>query len=1681
MYRSRTAAFLFVFLCAALLSSHFVYAQEEDDGDGNLQCPDLPQHYFYIKGGPAQDGQRMNLYGKKCVSTENGDIAVEGHCEGPKFCVADPNGCDGKACKLTPLNQTDIQKLGEPVPLTPPAPPPSGSGSLLNQAFDPVPYSDLKNPFSPSAQSFEDLIKQGGAMPEETEKAPSWLDSVKEFFSPTPLNPNQESFQLQPRDENGNVIPQDVDPQNTITNPNSTFDAPSDGPVQISDGIPQADACGPEGSWLSCMRAQIPGENIEEARVKGLQSNWNFGNMKSCSGGVCSGYQSFDTPEDGARADINNIAKWVERGDDTLNKLMNRLSPPSDGNNTKAMVDYLSKELGISPNTRLDLSNETQVVKLFNEKAFLEHSVRATDVMAPRNIIDAYQQVAISRGIMPDVQTLGPGTGIGSDYAASPSGGEPVPQISDAQIFAQIPDQTVRTSEIQESVENFQQQEQTRLILAAREAGRAEIPTTMWVGEQYPMGTPIDEPTFIHPAEIRAAETDLLTDRLAQADIQTAAYEAAQQDIQNQENAARDARLARADADSSAEAARGQREQSQWENWQSNKESILELARATDVPTEQIPQSTPIAGPEPTPLPETLPATPSESVSREDAPARAPIDWAIYKDGVIAASSQAEPIGEMYPESEPYSVARDIPLPENIVTPEEIQASLRDEAESLRRQQGEAYGEPISPEEAQRMLVSMEGTRDTSEPRVLIALAPEEKAAAERVFGLQLKRANDAVDTARSALELAQNNPGELIIGTPEFQLTVAEQAQADYAAAVAKRDEIKKYYDMAESGNVTPEVKSALRPEGGAASTLRDWAQTVQYYTDVQNFLPKKEDGTPEFPEVRQSLAIKGVAAWAEGTLIDTRTVLSYSGSDATALGPNEAVAKVSEPTPIRDAVAFGNVALNASLPFAGIRFGNFARVGEFGDTAEIAGTARLGERVLAQDSSGFTRVVDSAAPAESNNVVPFVNTKVAPIERLPPLREDVQVAVGESGPPIPLSDTPAGRRAALRDVNAEPPAAPEPTVTPTAPEAAPPNSISGNITGALDQRPPLTATVRGPEPVVRTPAPEAAPVIEPATPPVNFQKNITDYRQAAIEDVRIKAEITQEPLVPPAERSWAQSAETSKPSGSLADEMAEIERRIAAGERVEPRAPRSDIAAETVPETTPRAVIESSPQRITPEAPLRGDIARDTTGRNPLSVIDDEARVVEPRVRTLSQAERDQAAIDAMNAEGPVAAPRTPSPGVSVSSLTEDELALIRRVEVGTVPNPPRAALTPDVANVPVAAETKTWWQSTKEFFGRGEKPTTPTPLTQAERDALTTGDQGRVVEPRTKNGLPDTTRPDPLAQMADDGGRVPAGREVVEEVVPPTASRTSVPTVGNKEMGPWGRAPIEADASASVRGPWSPQTSGVPLIPQRSISEPLFKPWSEWTTTGKWAVGGIGGVTGLATYNNWGGGGGERTPTPNGGGGDKVGGAVVPDKKEKDEVPPPVRKGQACGPNDTYASSGCYPPYSGPGAPPLDPSDLGDDYCVVSINPVIVWPGAAARSSSVPCYNKPTGQNSAWRSFPSLPPSSPASTPQPAPTTSAKPPVTPPTATSTPPKPFATLIADPATILSGKKSKLIWSSVNTSSCELFAPGTISMATGTRGSTSTLALATTTQFTLNCSAPSGATTSTQAVVTVQ
>ncbi len=442
-------------------------------------------------------------------------------------------------------------------------------------------------------------------------------------------------------------------------------------------------------------------------------------------------------------------------------------------------------------------------------------------------------------------------------------------------------------------------------------------------------------------------------------------------------------------------------------------------------------------------------------------------------------------------------------------------------------------------------------------------------------------------------------------------------------------------------------------------------------------------------------------------------------------------------------------------------------------------------------------------------------------------------------------------------------------------------------------------------------------------------------------------------------------------------------------------------------------------------PTLPTERPTPIDTTSRNPLDVLGDEARVVERSV--------------------PVVRPTEP------------------------------------VVNVPVApnvveATEKPWYQRAYEsVFGKSEPAPVverPAPVDTTKRNPLDVlGDEGPVSVAKEKTFIPDSVNRDPIAVLGDEGPVVEKAIAGVQKPTGPRITATENPTLG--------------EVSAGFKSPWA-------------TSEPFFKPFSEWSVGeikgGKWIVGGgIGalgvygfGITHLPTPPD------RDVTTPETPGGEQPPVVpVVPDEKEK-KSGPPVRTGQPCGPNDTYASSGCYPPYqpisyngNTPNGPVLD----RDYYCITSITPVVVVPVSAGTPFPTgSCYNNP-GTSNGGSSFgnvlgQALGKMFGTSSQAPAPTTNpnpTKPTTDTPTTTPVVLKPFATLISEPTTVQLGKKSRLIWSSVNTISCELFAPDNFLVATGTRGSTSTLALATTTLFRLECSAQSGATTSAQATVRIQ
>ncbi|MBL1723120.1 hypothetical protein ELD56_30270, partial [Klebsiella pneumoniae] len=68
-------------------------------------------------------------------------------------------------------------------------------------------------------------------------------------------------------------------------------------------------------------------------------------------------FATFATPEHGIRALGKNLLSYQRQGYDTVNEIVNRWAPASDGNNTDAYIKALCSALGVGANDPLDVSN----------------------------------------------------------------------------------------------------------------------------------------------------------------------------------------------------------------------------------------------------------------------------------------------------------------------------------------------------------------------------------------------------------------------------------------------------------------------------------------------------------------------------------------------------------------------------------------------------------------------------------------------------------------------------------------------------------------------------------------------------------------------------------------------------------------------------------------------------------------------------------------------------------------------------------------------------------------------------------------------------------------------------------------------------------------------------------------------------------------------------------------------------------------------------------------------------------------------------------------------------------------------------------------------------------------------------------------------------------------------------
>ena len=70
------------------------------------------------------------------------------------------------------------------------------------------------------------------------------------------------------------------------------------------------------------------------------------------------GFVVFKTPEYGYRAAYVLLCNYIRKGYNTPRKIITRWAPPTE-NDTEAYINYVSKTMDISPDTKIGLENQT--------------------------------------------------------------------------------------------------------------------------------------------------------------------------------------------------------------------------------------------------------------------------------------------------------------------------------------------------------------------------------------------------------------------------------------------------------------------------------------------------------------------------------------------------------------------------------------------------------------------------------------------------------------------------------------------------------------------------------------------------------------------------------------------------------------------------------------------------------------------------------------------------------------------------------------------------------------------------------------------------------------------------------------------------------------------------------------------------------------------------------------------------------------------------------------------------------------------------------------------------------------------------------------------------------------------------------------------------------------------------
>lgn len=153
--------------------------------------------------------------------------------------------------------------------------------------------------------------------------------------------------------------------------------------------------------------------NINRNNTGNIRKNPAFKWQGELDGTPAGEFVSFDTLVNGYRAQIKLLNNYIKAGHNTIEKIITRWSPVSDGNaNNANYIKYLSDKLGIFPETVI-AKNDFETLKRFAYwQSFFEHGIHsdngtfASAATKAKNLLTGVVDLVVSKSKANPIKTI---------------------------------------------------------------------------------------------------------------------------------------------------------------------------------------------------------------------------------------------------------------------------------------------------------------------------------------------------------------------------------------------------------------------------------------------------------------------------------------------------------------------------------------------------------------------------------------------------------------------------------------------------------------------------------------------------------------------------------------------------------------------------------------------------------------------------------------------------------------------------------------------------------------------------------------------------------------------------------------------------------------------------------------------------------------------------------------------------------------------------------------------------------------------------------------------------------------------------------------------------------------------------------------------------------------------------